>query len=84
MQKSQGKKNETVDLYATISINEGKMLIRIRIRIIKTNSSQIHSNTDMRFNIKRDSISSTVKKVKMKIKGDRKWKKKYNNNDNTK
>lgn len=72
MQKSQGKKNETVDLYATISINAGKMLIRIRIRIIKTNSSQIPSNTDVRFNIKRDSISSTVKKVKMKIKGDRK------------
>lgn len=59
------------------------MLIIIRIRIIKTNSSQIHSNTDMRFNIKRDSISSTVKKIKMKIKGDRKWKK-YNNNENTK
>lgn len=60
------------------------MLIIIRIRIIKTNSSQIHSNTDMRFNTKRDSISSTVKKIKMKIKGDRNWKKKYNNNDNTK
>ena len=70
MQKIQGKKNETVDLQATI-LEILRKSNNNSWENVKTNSSQIHNNTDMTFSNKCNRISSTGRKIKIKIKGDR-------------